>query len=90
MKEELYNEPFENEEEKPIDYKAIIMEYLMYWPWIAGCAAAALVACFIYLRFQTPVYNVNATVLIKESDPKQGGRAASEEATCLRTCSRWA
>ena len=78
MKEELYNEPFENEEEKPIDYKAIIMEYLMYWPWIAGCAAAALVACFIYLRFQTPVYNVNATVLIKESDPKQGGFGGSD------------
>lgn len=78
MKEELYNEPFENEEEKPIDYKAIIMEYLMYWPWIAGCAVAALVACFIYLRFQAPVYNINATVLIKESDPKQGGFGGSD------------
>lgn len=73
MKEELYTDSFENEEEKPVDYKAILMEYLMYWPWIVGCAAAALIICFIYLRFQTPVYNVNATVLIKESDPKQGG-----------------
>ena len=68
MKEELYNDNFENENEKPVDYKAILLDYLMYWPWIVGCAVIALIACFIYLRFKAPTYNVNATVLIKEGD----------------------
>ena len=68
MKEELYNDNFENENEKPVDYKAILLDYLMYWPWIAGCAVVALVCCLVYLRFKAPTYNVNATVLIKEGD----------------------
>ncbi len=71
MKEELYTDSFENEEEKPVDYKAILMEYLMYWPWIVGCAIAALIIAFCYLRFQPTVYTVNATVLIKESGQNQ-------------------
>ena len=73
MKEELYNDSLGNETEKPVDYKAILLDYLMYWPWIAGCAVVALIACFIYLRFQPPTYNVNATVLIKEGDQNRRG-----------------
>ena len=72
MKEELYTDNFENSE-KPVDYKAILLDYLMYWPWIVGCAVVALAACFVYLRFKAPTYNVNATVLIKEGDQNRRG-----------------
>ena len=66
--------PFEEQAEKPIDWKSLVMQYIVYWPWIAGCAIVALVLCFVYLRYQAPVYNVTASVLIKEGDSNKSGR----------------
>ena len=65
---------FEEQTEKPIDWKSLVMQYIVYWPWIAGCAVVALVLCFVYLRYQAPVYNVTASVLIKEGDSNKSGR----------------
>ena len=65
---------FEEQAEKPIDWKSLVMQYIVYWPWIAGCAIVALVLCFVYLRYQAPVYNVTASVLIKEGDSNKSGR----------------
>ena len=36
------------------------------------CAGLYLISAFIYLRYQAPVYNVDAAVLIKEGDKKGG------------------
>lgn len=68
MSNEKYDDLFTTEDEKPIDYKAILFEYLMYWPWFAACLILCLAGAWIYLRYQPPVYNVNATVLIKQDD----------------------
>lgn len=68
MSNEKYDDLFTAEDEKPIDYKAILFEYLMYWPWFVACLILCLAGAWIYLRYQTPVYNVNATVLIKQDD----------------------
>ena len=65
---------FEEQAEKPVDWKSLVMQYIVYWPWIAGCAVVALVLCFVYLRYQAPVYNVTASVLIKEGDSNKSGR----------------
>ena len=65
---------FEEQAEKPVDWKSLVMQYIVYWPWIAGCAIVALVLCFVYLRYQAPVYNVTASVLIKEGDSNKSGR----------------
>lgn len=65
---------FDGQDEKPIDWKSLLMQYVIYWPWIAGCAAVALVLCFVYLRYQAPVYNVTSSVLIKEGDSNKNGR----------------
>ena len=65
---------FEEQTEKPVDWKNLVMQYIVYWPWIAGCAVVALVLCFVYLRYQAPVYNVTASVLIKEGDSNKSGR----------------
>lgn len=32
MSDERYDDLFQAENEKPVDYKAIFFEYLMYWP----------------------------------------------------------
>lgn len=81
MSNEKYDEVFTVEEEKPTDYKAILFEYLMYWPWFVACLIICFFGAWIYLRYQAPVYNINATVLIKQRDKnKAGGQSASLEA----------
>lgn len=81
MSDEKYDDLFQGEDEKPIDYKAILFEYLMYWPWFVACLLVCIVGAWCYLRYQAPVYNVNATVLIKQGDKnKPSGQNASLEA----------
>lgn len=78
MSDEKYNNLVQIEDEKPIDYKAILFEYLMYWPWFVACLIICLAGAWCYLRYQAPVYNVNATVLIKQGDKnKASGQSAS-------------
>lgn len=81
MSDEKYDDLFQDEDEKPIDYKAILFEYLMYWPWFVACLLVCIAGAWCYLRYQAPVYNVNATVLIKQGDKnKPSGQNASLEA----------
>lgn len=68
MSDERYDDLFQAENEKPVDYKAIFFEYLMYWPWFVACLLVCMVGAWCYLRYQAPVYNINATVLIKQGD----------------------
>lgn len=50
----------------------------MYWPWFVAFLVVCLAGAWCYLRYQAPVYNVNATVLIKQGDKnKAGGQNAS-------------
>lgn len=78
MSAERYDDLFQAENEKPVDYKALLFEYLMYWPWFVVCLIVCLAGAWCYLRYQAPVYNVNATVLIKQGDKnKAGGQNAS-------------
>lgn len=78
MSDERYDDLFQAENEKPTDYKALFFEYLMYWPWFVACLIICLAGAWCYLRYQAPVYNVNATVLIKQEDKnKAGGQNAS-------------
>ena len=67
MKKENYNDPF-GQGNKPIDFKKIIFEYLLHWRFIAICLVVALVCSYFYLRYQTPVYRINSTVLIKQGE----------------------
>lgn len=75
MSNEKYDDLYTAEDEKPIDYKAILFEYLMYWPWFVACLILCLIGAWGYLRYQTPVYNVNATVLIKQDDKTKGNNS---------------
>ena len=71
------NNFFEEENEKPIDWKAVIMEYLIHWPYILIFLVLCMAGAYVYLRYQSPVYNVNATVLIKQGDKSKNRGAAS-------------
>ncbi len=59
----------ENESEG-FNVYGLIEKYLVYWPWFVASVVLCVVACFVYLRFQVPVYSVNASVLIIENDKK--------------------
>lgn len=50
--------------------RAIVMRYLRNWPWFVGSLVVALVAAYVYLLYQPPVYKVQASLLIK--DEKKG------------------
>lgn len=80
MSDERYENGFQPEDEKPVDYKALFFEYLMYWPWILGCVIVMGIAMYAYLRYQAPVYNVNATVLIKQGDQSKNPSASPMQA----------
>lgn len=58
------------EQEESINLRALLVKYLIYWPWFIASVIICLGVAFLYLRFQTPVYNTTAAVLIKESDPR--------------------
>ena len=72
MKETDFNEAQESKEEN-IDVKELLFKYLIHWPWFVGAVVACLIAAWVYLYVSTPVYNISATVLIK--DDKKGGSA---------------
>jgi len=72
MKEIDFNEVKESKEEN-IDIKEMLFKYLIHWPWFVGAVVACMIAAWVYLHMSTPVYNVSATVLIK--DDKKGGAA---------------
>lgn len=58
------------EQEESVNLRALLMKYLIYWPWFIASIIICLGCAFLYLRFQTPVYNTTAAVLIKETDPR--------------------
>lgn len=58
------------EQEESINLRALLMKYLIYWPWFIASVIICLGVALLYLRFQSPVYNTTAAVLIKESDPR--------------------
>ena len=72
MKETDFNEAQESKEEN-IDVKELLFKYLIHWPWFVGAVVVCLIAAWVYLYTSTPVYNISATVLIK--DDKKGGSA---------------
>ena len=71
MKEELTNEKLREADDKEIDIRELLFKYLIHWPWFVGTVIVCLIAAYVYLYIATPVYNISATVLIK--DDKKGG-----------------
>ena len=56
MAEETKNYLLEEDNETSgFDYKAFLVKLLMYWPWILGCVAVALIGAYFYLKTQTPL-----------------------------------
>ena len=59
--------------EEQINIQEILFRYLIHWPWFVVSVIVCIALAWGYLRLTTPIYNVSATVLIK--DEKKGGGA---------------
>ena len=59
--------------EEQINIQEILFRYLIHWPWFVVSVIICIALAWGYLRLTTPIYNVSATVLIK--DEKKGGGA---------------
>lgn len=64
------NTPNVEEQEESLNLRALLVKYLIYWPWFIASVIICLGCAFLYLRFQAPVYSTTASVLIKETDPR--------------------
>ncbi|WP_175629257.1 GumC family protein [Bacteroides acidifaciens] len=59
--------------EEQINIQEILFCYLIHWPWFVVSVIVCIAVAWGYLRLTTPIYNISATVLIK--DEKKGGGA---------------
>ena len=64
--------------EEQINIQEILFRYLIHWPWFVVSVIVCVALAWGYLRLTTPIYNVSATVLIKD-EKKGGGASMSSE-----------
>ena len=59
--------------EEQVNIQELLFRYLIHWPWFVVSIIICIACAWGYLRLTTPIYNITATVLIK--DEKKGGGA---------------
>lgn len=58
------------------NYRELIFKYLSHWKLLVGLIIISLALSFVYLRYTTPLYEANMTILIKNN--QKGGSGMSE------------
>ena len=76
--EENRNNMNPQQPEEEVNLQELLFRYLIHWPWFVASVLFCVVCAFAYLKVATPVYNVSATVLIKDEDKGGGATMASE------------
>ena len=64
--------------EEQVNIQEIFFRYLIHWPWFVASVVICIACAWGYLRLATPIYNISATVLIKD-DKKGSGASMSSE-----------
>ena len=59
--------------------RALFMRYVRNWPWFVLALVLALAAAYVYLLYQAPVYNVQASVLVKDERKGISEQSAMKE-----------
>ena len=70
MKENPYENNMNEQDEEKISYQELLFRYIIHWPWFVASVLVCLIGAWVYLHFQTPVYQVSASIMIK--DDKKG------------------
>jgi len=77
MKENPYENNMNEQDEEKINYQELLFRYIIHWPWFVASVLVCLIGAWVYLHFQTPVYQVSASIMIK--DDKKGGNSGSAD-----------
>ena len=64
--------------DEELNIQEILFRYLIHWPWFVASVLICVACAFGYLKIATPIYNVSATVLIKDESKGGGTTMASE------------
>ena len=65
MKENSYNNNMSELDEEKVNYQEILFKYIIHWPLFVASVLACFIGAWMYLHFQTPVYQVSASIMIK-------------------------
>lgn len=76
MADDFLTDDSQNKKEEKINIYALIFKYLIYWPWFVASLILFLALGYLYIRKSTPVYQINASVLIKENNSRGGFSSA--------------
>lgn len=63
---------------QPINIQEVIRKYLFHWPVFILCIFLSVGIMFIYLRYTPEVYNVKATLLIKDANQNNSNQANNQ------------
>lgn len=77
MKENSYENNINEQDEEKVNYQELLFRYIIHWPWFVASVLVCLIGAWVYLHFQTPVYQVSASIMIK--DDKKGGGSTDLE-----------
>lgn len=61
------------EEQSDFNLKELFYDYLAYWKWFLLSIVIALLLAFVFLKLQTPIYNIEGSILIKDDNKSVGG-----------------
>ena len=82
MKENSYENNMNELDEEKVNYQELLFRYIIHWPWFVASVLICLIGAWGYLYFQIPVYQVSASIIIK--DDKKGGNSGSADLEYLR------
>jgi len=77
MKENSYENNMNELDEEKVNYQELLFRYVIHWPWFVASVLICLIGAWGYLYFQIPVYQVSASIIIK--DDKKGGNSGSAD-----------
>jgi len=75
----------QNIKDEEINIHELLKPYLLKWPWFIICAITAVIITYFALRYTTPVYKIQSSVLIK--DVKNNSSATGAEMSILQDLS---
>lgn len=77
-----YNKNNENVTEE-IDFSQIVGQYVYYWKWFILSIVVSIAFAFLYLRYATPQYKVDAKILLEKEDKASGELSGLAELSTL-------
>ena len=59
---------FVEESQESFNLKEVVYKYVVYWKWFLVSVVIALACAFVYLKIKTPLYKIQASILLKDDN----------------------